>query len=293
MKIAFISDLHVDISPENLKLIDFLIERLQSLKPDVFIIAGDIAAKIQLFENTLNMFSDISCSKILVAGNHDIWVDSPSGLEEGIHSGTKYYELLPQLCERNGFTCLGMEPHVVDGIGFAGTLGWYDYTMRNKKYDNTIPMEHYRKKKYKGNYTWNDLNFAHWMDTDGTTRKNDEEIAQEMETLLKQQMHSLNDKEIKNIVVITHHLPFREMIVYRNVLPWDFFSAFMGSEGLGRIILEESAVSHVICGHSHIKSHLNIGKVSAMKSPVGYPREWSIKDLHELAKDRLDFFEIQ
>ncbi|MBW2183316.1 MAG: metallophosphoesterase [Deltaproteobacteria bacterium] len=293
MKIAFISDLHVDISPDNLKLIDFLIERLQSLKPDLFIIAGDIAAKIQLFENTLNMFSDISCNKFIVPGNHDIWIDSPAGLEEGIHSGSKYYELLPQVCERNGFTYLGLEPHIIDGIGFAGTLGWYDYTMRNKKYDNSIPMEAYRNKQYEEKYTWNDLNFAHWMDTDSNKRKSDEEVAQEMEASLKQQIQSLNEQGIKNIVAITHHVPFREMISYQNTLPWDFFSAFMGSEGLGRIILEESTVTHVICGHSHLKNHLNIGKVRAMKSPVGYPREWSIKDLHKLAEDRLDCFELQ
>ncbi len=52
MKIAFISDLHVDSSPENLKLLDHLVERLGSLNPDTFIIAGDISASSQVFEKT-------------------------------------------------------------------------------------------------------------------------------------------------------------------------------------------------------------------------------------------------
>ena len=293
MKIAFISDLHVDISLENRKLIDHLIERLHSIEPDAFIIAGDITAKTQLLEKTLHKFSEISCKKFFVPGNHDIWIDSPSSVQEGIHSGIKYYKLLPQVCERNGFTFLGIEPQQIDGIGFAGTIGWYDYTMRNKKYDNSFSMETYSKKQYKEKYTWNDLHFAHWMDSEHNRRKPDEEVAQEMEVSLKQQIQFLNEKGVKSIVVVTHHVPFPEMISYQNLLPWDFFSAFMGSEGLGRIILEESAVTHVICGHSHIINHFTIGKIKAMKSPVGYPREWRVKDLHALIEERLGYFEIQ
>ena len=61
-------------------------------------------------------------------------------------------------------------------------------------------------------------------------------------------------KQVDTIVVVTHHLPFQEMVYYPNRLPFDFFSAYMGSEGLGTTILEEPFVKYVICGHSYIKS---------------------------------------
>lgn len=293
MKIAFISDLHVDISPKSYNLIDYLIERLQSLNPDVFIIAGDIAANTQLFEKTLKKFSTLSCSKLLVAGNHDIWIDSPSSLQKGIHSGVKYLELLPQICKSNNFIYLGLEPHVIDGIGFAGTIGWYDYTLRNKIYDNMFSLETYRNKQYQDKFTWNDRDFVYWMDSIKNRRKSDEEIAKEMEASLKQQIQSLNHQGINNIVVVTHHVPFRKMILYPNLLPFDFFSAFMGSEGLGKVIQKESTVTHAICGHSHIKSSLKIGNIQAMKSPLGYPQEWRTKNSDKLIDEKLSCFDIE
>jgi len=292
MKIAFISDLHVDISPDNFKIIDYLIERLLSLKPDVFIIAGDIAANTHTFEKTLKKFSSISCNKLLVAGNHDIWIDSFSSLQKGITSGVKYREFLPQICERNNFIYLGLETHLIDGIGFAGTIGWYDYTFRNKKYDTIFSIKTYRSKQFRETITWNDLNFAYWMDDSKNIRKSDEEVAQEMEVSLKKQIESLKGQGINKTVVVTHHVPFRKMILYQNRLPWDFFSAFMGSKGLGDIILEESTITHVLCGHSHIKNSLQIGTVKAMKSPLGYSREWRTKNLSELIEEKLTCFDL-
>jgi len=292
MKIAFISDLHIDNSPENFKVTDYLIERLHLLKPDIFIIAGDIAANTQLLDKTLKLFSEISCSKLFVAGNHDIWIDSPSSLQKGIHSGIKYHELLPQICKRNSFIYLGLEPYSIDKVGFAGTIGWYDYTLRNKKYDSMFSMETYRNKQYREKFTWSDRTFAYWMDGVKNRRKSDEEVAREMEASLKHQLQSLTQKGINNIVVVTHHVPFRKMLLYPNILPFAFFSAFMGSEGLGKIILEENNVSYVICGHSHIKSSAHIGNLNAMKSPVGYFCEWHTKNLNTLIEEKLTCFDI-
>ena len=292
MKITFTSDLHIDSSPENLKLIDFLVEKLLLLKPDVFIIAGDVASNTQHFEEALKKFSELSSHKLFVPGNHDIWIDSPSSLKKGIHSGVKYNEILPQLCTRNGFIFLGLEPYCIDGIGFAGTIGWYDYSLRNKNYDSEFSIETYQSKQYQDRFTWNDLKFAYWMDDARNRRKSDEEVTQEMETALQHQIETLTARGVARIVVVTHHVPFREMLLYPNRLPWDFFSAFMGSEGLGKIILEEKKVRHVLCGHSHIKSSLYLETLQATKSPVGYSHEWNTKNLRELAEERLACIEL-
>jgi len=291
MKIAFISDLHVDSSLKNLTLLDYLLERLALLTPDTFIIAGDIAANPQLFEQTLQKFSPLTCHKLLVAGNHDIWIDSEESVHHGIHSGIKYREIIPRICERNNFIYLGLEPCVIQGIGFAGTIGWYDYTLRNKKYDSMFSMDTYRNKQYQDKFTWNDLYFAHWMDAHTNIRKSDEEVAHEMESSLKNQLQSLTQKGVTTIVVVTHHVPFSTMVFYPNTLPFDFFSAYMGSEGLGEVILTERTVTHVICGHSHIKSSLTIGTAQAMKSPVGYTLEWRGKNVAKIVEERLTCFE--
>jgi Icc-related predicted phosphoesterase len=290
MKIAFISDLHVDRLPEPSHITGAIRDRLLKIEPDVFIIAGDIAARTQLFEKTLGVFSELPCDKLLVPGNHDIWVETTS-LEKGIHSGIKYNEIIPQICSRNNFIVLGQNPHTINGAGFAGTIGWYDYTLRNKKYDHLFSIETYRKKKFDNRFTWNDLNFAHWINTHNK-RKKDEVVAREMEASLENQIQTLRHRKTAEIVVVTHHLPFQEMVLHPNRLPFDFFSAYMGSEGLGRKILNESCVKYVICGHSHIKSSLTLNNLQAMKSPLGYPREWKTRNINKLIEDRLSCIEI-
>jgi Icc-related predicted phosphoesterase len=293
MKIAFISDLHVDSSPQCLSVLDDLVHGLTTLEPDVFIIAGDIAASTVLFEKSLRSFVSLPCHKLLVAGNHDIWVDSPASLQQGIHSGVKYDEIIPGICERNGFTCLGAAPRVIEGIGFAGTIGWYDYSLRNKDFDGTFSLETYRNKHYGERFTWNDLKFARWMDDGGTRLKCDEEVAGDMESSLGKQLSLLNQKGIAKTVVVTHHVPFREMIFYPNLLPFDFFSAYMGSEGLGRVIASHQTVCQVICGHSHIKSAVVMDRFTAAKSPLGYYREWRTIDRDRIVQERLSWLEIR
>lgn len=293
MKIAFISDLHVDSSPRCFSLLESLVGNLAALRPDVFIIAGDIAASTVLFEKALQYFSGLPCSKLLVPGNHDIWIDSADTLKRGIHSGVKYAEILPAICEKHGFIFLGAIPRVIDGIGFAGSIGWYDYSLRNKNYDDTFSPAAYRTKRYRDKFTWSDLNYAHWKDSDGKRSKSDEEVAAEMEAALQGQLAALERQGIMKTVVVTHHVPFREMIFYPNLLPFDFFSAYMGSEGLGSVIAASPAVSLVICGHSHIKSSVTINGLTAIKSPLGYYREWRNADQDQLIRDRLGCIEME
>ncbi len=292
MNIAFISDLHVDSSPQCFSVLEDLARELTTMRPDVFIIAGDIAASTTLFEQALRVFAGLPCHKLLVAGNHDIWVDSPASLQQGIHSGVKYDEILPGICERNGFSFLGAAPRVIEGVGFAGTIGWYDYSLRNTAYDGTFSLDTYRAKHYGERFTWNDLKFARWMDGGGARLKSDEEVAREMEASLGKQLDQLTRQGITRTVAVTHHVPFRELILYPNLLPFDFFSAYMGSEGLGAVIASDPAVCQVICGHSHIKSSVAMERFTAMKSPLGYYREWRTANRAQLLKERLSCVEL-
>ena len=132
MKIAYTSDIHVDMSEANHGLIDALIDRLVSVKPDVFIIAGDISQSLEKIAETLDRFSKAPGRKMLVPGNHDIWIDSKSRLRQGIDSTVKYENLIPAVCSEFGFEFLPAGPITIGDIGFAGTMGWYDYSFRNR-----------------------------------------------------------------------------------------------------------------------------------------------------------------
>ena len=97
VKIAYTSDLHVDYSAENRELVSRLAEAADKAKPDVLIIGGDIAASPTDFEWALGCFAELKCRKLVVAGNHDIWIESKADILNGKDSGAKYRLILPQV----------------------------------------------------------------------------------------------------------------------------------------------------------------------------------------------------
>ena len=60
--------------------------------------------------------------------------------------------------------------------------------------------------------------------------------------------------------------------MYRDYLPWDFFSAFMGASSTGQILLQDKRVCLTISGHSHIRRSLPIDGIRAITVPIGYGR---------------------
>jgi predicted phosphohydrolase len=295
MRICFTSDLHVVPGRPSVAIVDALRDHVSALEPDVFILGGDISAKLEVLDWVLDCFSPLPCLKLFVAGNHDVWIESRDDLFNGNDSGKKYRELIPQVSQRNGFTFLGKAPCFFRETAFIGTMGWYDYSLRSRKYDGLIESRHYRAKRYGGG-VWNDVRFAVWLCDDALgeghvdpgvpiARKSDEEVAMEMKQALVRQLHMVRRSPSQRTIVVTHHLPYREMVNYQNRLPWDFFCAYMGSEVLGEVMRAEDRITHILCGHSHRKGVFQIGDKVAVKSPIGYPREWGGKGVKQVVQE--------
>jgi hypothetical protein len=82
-------------------------------------------------------------------------------------------------------------------------------------------------------------------------------------------------------------------VVYKDKLPWDFFSAFMGSKGLGEICANEPLVNHALFGHTHAKRKPQIVRgVTTISSPVGYLFKMSKKQFPKYAKECWAVFDI-
>jgi len=281
MRIGITSDIHTDFSPSNHQIVDHLVDVAKHADLDILIICGDISPNIYTFTQTLSSFHDIKCKKLFVAGNHDIWV---AGNTDRITSYQKY-SLITKICEEIGFHHLGNSPFIAENVGFCGTIGWYDYTYKSDKY--AISDSNYEKKVYQGN-VWNDVNFAKW-------KLSDQKVSARFEADLQDQINSIKDK-VSRIIVATHHVPFRECVKYRDELPWDFFSAFMGSYGLGRICFNEPLVTHALFGHTHFgffqeispKGYTNLARpnIQAVCSPIGYLTD-PPDDLRQYAKEML------
>ena len=261
MKIGLISDLHTDVSPWNKALIPHLIDAIKAAELDIFVLAGDVTPNLSEFYEVLGEFNnaDLTCQKLFVPGNHDIWVSKDANMTSQQKCG-----VISEICQDHGFHSLIDAPYIIEKIGFCGTIGWYDYTFASDKYD--FSAEQYAKKQLMGS-VWNDKRYAKWGDPDPV-------VARRFEADLETQIASIRD-DVSRIIVVTHHVPFRECVQYRGELPWDFFSTFMGSEGLGAQCLREPLVTHALFGHSHQVLDMQIRSVRAINAPIGYFHERS------------------
>ena len=265
MRIAYTSDLHVDISQRNRELVPYLGEVLKIIDPDVFIIAGDVSPELGDLEYALECFSGLKCPKLFIPGNQDIWVLSEEMQELGHDSYEKYYFYLPDVCRRNQFIPLWMEPIALAGVGFVGSIGWYDHA--GPSVESSAPSRAYH---YLLDSVWNDMRWACWSDIsmmmEGAlwpARRPDAEVAREFNLRLDQDIEGFErDSLVSEIVVVTHYPPFSELSVEGVPFP--------GSRDTGGILSSHGKVIISISGHIHNKRDLLVKNIRAVRSPVGY-----------------------
>ncbi len=276
VRIGVTSDIHVDITPTNQRAVPYLVGAAEEAELDVLIICGDVSPSLMHVARFLGAFESLPCAKFFIAGNHDIWVVAYDHV-----TSIQKYQAINAICDECGFHHLAVAPRIVKGIGFCGTIGWYDYSFRREKYE--IPLERYEGKQWKDSI-WQDKRYARW-------EMSDPEMADLCVTSLRQQFMQL-PLSVSRIVVATHHVPFRKCVTYRNQLPWDFFSAFMGSQNLGDVCQTEPRVSHVVFGHTHHAMRCEVGPITAICSPIGYLFDVPRDGLRTYVQKRLTVFEL-
>lgn len=265
MRIAFTSDLHVDISQRNWELVPYMSEVLKIIDPDIFVIAGDISPELGDLEYCLDCFANLRCHKLFVPGNQDIWVLSDEMQRQGHDSYEKYYFYLPELCRRNGFVPLWMEPFIYGGVGFIGNICWHDHVGTGG--DKGEVAKSFR---YLLDSVWNDMRWACWSDismmAEGNSlpkRRPDYEVAREFNLRLDQDLENFaRDESINEVVVITHYPPFSELSIVG--LP------FPGSRDTEAILFSHPKVSVSISGHIHDRRDVLVRGIRALRCSVGY-----------------------
>lgn len=276
MRIAAVSDIHVLQDGSDELLLTKIKERVEEIDPDVFVISGDISDRLDILSHSLSRLHCTKCINLFVAGNHDIWFEE----EGGPGSLEKYSRLIGEVCEKNGFSHIPDSPVVWGEYAFVGSMGWYDYSFRRTDLD--IPLQNYIQKEYRG-AVWYDLFRVDWSFTDiEATDLFNRKLEYDLRTL---------SGEIKHVIYISHHLPFRDLTIYKNKLPWDFHGAFMGAESTGQIIMSDERVGLSISGHSHIRNMVPYTNLLALTVPVGYGRPNS-RDLDNFVEDAVAVIDV-
>ena len=265
MRIAATSDIHIDKNGQG--TLDALADRVRALAPDVLVIAGDIATAPTTFLSTLLALRAAAPELVVIAGNHDVW-SGPAAVKHGIDAWARLDKILPALCNEAGARCLDAGPVVIGGIGFAGTLGWYDLSTRDMALD--APEEAYRTGAYAG-MQWMDHRLAIWTGAGGEPMS-ERAVAERLRNRFAAHLAQLKTAAI---VAVTHMLPFAEQVHRKQHPGWRFANAFMGHLALGDVIRADPRVRLAIAGHTHLPSENAEGPLHTLVTPLGYHTEWA------------------
>jgi predicted phosphohydrolase len=260
MRILASSDLHYNIK-RSIEPTRDLARRVCRRGGDVLILAGDIAGIDEVhFLEALKLFSHFPGQKLLVAGNHDLWVRGD------INSYEKWSQQLPALASQAGFHMLDHSPKLFGDVGIAGNIGWYDYSFRDTEL--AVPLRFYQAKIGPGRAQrleeWqhliapsdellpihSDITSA-WRDGE-FVRLNmaDESFVQMLLDRLETDLKTISEKSEK-IVAVIHHLPRRDLVWYRGDANWDFAAAFLGSEKFDDVLKHFPKIKYCLSGHNH------------------------------------------
>ena len=262
IKIAYTSDLHYPITKD--VVISKFAQHLKDIEPDILIFGGDIAEGSYNLAECLSFFKDIRCTKLAVAGNHDLWFinDIASNVA---------WSRFSQICSDNDVTCIEDNNFIIGDLAIVGSYLHYDYSAKDP-----IGSLHYMSDEwYKDNKAFynNDARFIKGL-PDDIELAND--IGQKFISRLRAAQENDN---IAQIVVISHVPCLSSQIVRKpEQAAWSIGNAYFGILTHEPEILNTQKISHVISGHSHqyvnteINGHDNLStrKIKVFVNPSDY-----------------------
>ncbi|MCC6475273.1 MAG: metallophosphoesterase [Burkholderiales bacterium] len=273
MRVLVTSDLHYNVAGSR-EPTRRLASEVCRADADALIIAGDTCGHdLAVMDEALALFESFRGARMLVAGNHCLWVQA------GQSSRHRYESEIADAARRRGFHYLDREPVILNNVAFVGNIGWYDYAFASESL--SIPRRFYERKVAPGAALMlpehhdllrdrhdirPDLLEIRTRWTDGLHVKlgcTDPDFTRQLADKLAGHLRDVRDR-VDHIVVAMHHLPFVELVVRRNRPDWDFANGFMGSPVFGDILLAEPKVRYCICGHTHVPVQVQLGGIRCM-----------------------------
>ena len=237
-------------------------------RPDCLVVAGDVGHPLRLFQRALQLFAELDCPKLLLAGNHDLYRGESD-------SRTLWERALPEATRAEGFVWLEDEVVVLPAggagksdffgeIGFlgddsqkfgfsaeaelperhiaiVGTMGWYDYSSRSphRELDDAA----LRAMKHLVNH---DADYIDWPWSDVAMARY---LARRFAGRLRR---AAADPAVDQVLVMTHVPIFEEAVPnYPENDFWSLMRAYAGNFTLGELVRRMPKVTHVVSGHIH------------------------------------------
>jgi uncharacterized small protein (DUF1192 family) len=275
MRLIVTADLHANHARSQSLAID-AIAQINATPGDALLLVGDTATADEgQLEAALSRIT-FDGPKLFVAGNHELWTRRADS--HAIFTGE-----LPERVRALGWHWLEGDAFEIGDLAIVGSVGWYDYSYAPDSLD--VPRRFYEAKVSPG-AAEHLTTYQHLLDEDVTdaakqivARWNDAKfvkLGRSDVSFLDERIAALRASiarvRASRIVAAVHHVPFRQLLPPRHSGSgaWDFARAYLGSDRLGEVFLEDPRVSHVFCGHSHFAVREQIGRLQAINVGSGY-----------------------
>jgi predicted phosphohydrolase len=240
MRILVTADLHY--APSRRANYLAFARQVEEMAPDCFVLAGDVGHPLRLFRRGLQLFERLTCPRLLIAGNHDVYRSAGSAGEAADWDSRSLWEVqLPAIAREEGFIWLEDTVERLGSVAVCGTLGWYDYSARSPHLP--FAVEDYPHLKQLVNH---DADFIDWPWSDRA-------MARFLARRFSARLAALeSDPGIEQIVVVTHVPIFPPALPpYPQSEIYSLQRAYLGNFTLGELVQGHAKVSHVVSGHLH------------------------------------------
>ena len=270
MKVAFISDIHINVSSA-FPVLETLLTVVKENEADLLLIAGDISENYAETIAAVNSLNKV-VKTLYVPGNHDLW-----RVEGEDKSNVDIYHIYS-----SDSNCLVNNSILIEDVVFIGDAGWYDYSLASKDYS----LDELDKMSINGR-TWQDK-------IKNSFTKDNVRVCEYMLNKLEAQL--IKYESVKKKVVLTHMLPIKEFCVPDSIQDWSYFNAFLGSIRF-KELFDRYSVTLSVSGHVHYRKSTVINKTTYICPCLGYGREWKLTDVDEndvraQIEDAIIFYEL-
>lgn len=259
LRIFGISDLHLEFYPSDLavtKVIQTIKQGSENLPDaDVLVLAGDIGDpidKADVYLNFLKELKRIYQHIIVVAGNHEHYKVQKFNI-------SSTHDCLKKICDTSEVIFLEKDSVIINRVKFIGTTLWskadastmYSLGDFGRVFNDVAQYNEEFKKSHE------------WLI---------KELSKESESGYDTDS---NKKDYDHCVVVTHHLPSRELCHEK------FKNYKLLNTAFYTDILDNLPMNHVkywFCGHTHEAVVKKLkgkddSEVTVIVNPVGYPKE--------------------
>ncbi len=238
MCIYAVSDLHTDFQA-NRTLLDELTR--SGYRRDTLLVAGDIADRLEVIEDTLSLLASRFAKVFYTPGNHELWVrlDDYDSLE-------KLARVL-ELCDRLG---VHTAPSRAEGVWVVPLFSWYEAQFDGEGRADAEELE-----------GWADFYYCRWPP----------EV-----TSVSEHFRRLNAGRLLSyegeVITLSHFLPRRDLLPAADDLRFKSLPKVAGCGWLDTQLRSLNSAVHVF-GHSHINCDRVLDGVRYVQNALRYPSE--------------------